>query len=94
MQVRHPGPIDAARAAEWWSKAARLGHPEAQAMLGAAYLSGQGVIRDPVEALHWLLRAEMGGAGELAAGFLREARAHTRVSQRAEAHRRAERPLP
>ena len=39
-------------------------------MLGAAYLAGKGVARDPVEALHWLLRAEAGGAGELAAGFL------------------------
>jgi TPR repeat protein len=81
-------------AAEWWRRAALLGHPEAQAMLGAAYLAGKGVTRDPVEALHWLLRGEAGGAGELAAGFLREARAHTKPSQRAEAERRAARPLP
>ena len=63
-------------------------------MLGAALLSGQGVARDPVEALHWLLRGQAGGAGELAAGFLREARAHTKLSERAEAERRAEQPLP
>ena len=52
------------------------------------------VARDPVEALHWLLRGQAGGAGELAAGFLREARAHTKLSERAEAERRAEQPLP
>jgi uncharacterized protein len=84
---------DPAQAAAWWLKAARLGHPEAQAMLGAAHLAGQGVPRDVIEALHWLLRAEAGGAGELAAGFLREARAHAKASQRLEAERRAALPL-
>ena len=84
---------DPALAAEWWQRAARLGHAEAQAMLGAAYLAGKGVARDPVEALHWLLRAVAGGAGELAAGFLGEARAHAKPAQRAEAARRAEEPL-
>jgi len=81
-------------AALWWRRAAMLGHPEAQAMLGAAYLAGSGVERDVVEALHWLLRAEAGGAGELAAGFLREASAHAKPSQRIEAERRATQPLP
>ena len=38
--------------------AASLGHAEAQVMLGAAHLAGLGVERDPVEALHWLLRAK------------------------------------
>jgi len=75
------------------ARAARLGHPETQAMLGAACLAGKGIERDVVEALHWLRRAEMGGAGELAAGFLKEARAHARPSQRAEGERRAEEPL-
>ena len=84
---------DVARAAEWWSRAARRDHPEAQAMLGAAYLAGKGVERDTVEALHWLLRAQENGAAELAAGFLREARAHAKPSQRAEAERRAALPL-
>ena len=85
---------DPAAAADWWRRAARLGHAEAQAMLGAAYLAGKGVPRDIVEALHWLLRAQSHGAGELAAGFLTEARAHAKPSQRAEAERRAEEPLP
>ena len=84
---------DVEAAAGWWQRAARLGHPEAQAMLGAAYLAGKGVPRDVVEALHWLRRAELTGAGELAAGFLKEARAHAKPSQRAEAERRAEEPL-
>ena len=51
--------------------------------------AGKGVPRDVVEALHWLLRAEAGGAGELAAGFLREAQAHAKPAQRTEAERRA-----
>ena len=45
------------------------------------------------EALHWLEHAEAGGAGELAAGFLGEARP-CQAAQRAEAARRAEEPLP
>ncbi len=68
-------PRDPALAAEWWERAAKLGHPEAQAMLGAAYLAGKGVARDRAQALHWLEQAEAGGAGELAAGFLKLARA-------------------
>ena len=60
---------------------------------GAAHLAGKGAARDPVEALHWLLRAEAGGAGELVVGFLREAQAHAKPSQRAEAARRAAEPL-
>ena len=44
-------------------------------MLGAAYLAGKGVARDRQQALHWLEQAEAGGAGELAAGFLKLARA-------------------
>jgi TPR repeat protein len=44
-------------------------------MLGAAYLAGKGVARDRARALHWLEQAETGGAGELAAGFLKLARA-------------------
>jgi uncharacterized protein len=84
----------AERAAHWWRRAASLGHAEAQVMLGAAYLGGRGIDRDIVEALHWLLRGEAGGAGELAVGFLREARAHAKPSQRAEAEQRAAQPLP
>jgi TPR repeat protein len=68
---------DPVLAAHWWRRAAELGHPEAQAMLGAAYLAGKGVARDRAQALHWLEQAEAGGAGELAAGFLRQARGQT-----------------
>jgi TPR repeat protein len=85
---------DPVAAADWWGRAARHGHAEARAMLGAAHLAGKGVARDRVEALHWLRRAQSGGAGELAGGFLNEAWAHARPSQRAEAERRAEEPLP
>ena len=84
---------DPEAAARWWREAARRGHAEAQAMLGAACLAGRGVPRDIVEALHWLLRADAGGAGELASGFLREARSHAQPAERAEAERRARLPL-
>ena len=46
-----------------------LGHAEAQAMPGAAHLTGEGVPQDRIEALHWLLRGKANGAGELAAEF-------------------------
>jgi hypothetical protein len=71
-----------------------MGHAEAQAMLGAAHLTGQGVPQDGIEALHWLLRAEAGGAGELAAGFLKEARANMSALDQTEAQRRATAPMP
>lgn len=38
-------------------RAARLGSVIAQRTLGAAYLTGQGVVRDPAEAAHWLRAA-------------------------------------
>jgi TPR repeat protein len=85
---------DPQRALRWWREAALRGHAEAQTMFGAAHLTGESVARDPVEALHWLLRGEAGGAGELAAGFLREARSGADPAQRAEAERRAAEPLP
>ena len=41
---------DAARAAEWYRRAARLGQPEAQYELALIYELGIGVARDPAEA--------------------------------------------
>lgn len=81
-------------AAGWWRQAAMLGHAEAQAMLGAAHMAGEGVPQDRIEALHWLLRAEGNGAGELAAEFLGQARAGMDPLDIAEAERRAAAPLP
>jgi TPR repeat protein len=81
-------------AVAWWRQAAALGHAEAQAMVGAAHLSGEGVPADSIEALHWLLRAEAGGAGEMAEGYLKEARAKASALDQAEAQRRATGPLP
>jgi TPR repeat protein len=45
------------QAAGWVTAAARLGHAEAQAVLGQWCLDGHGVVRDPAQALHWFLRA-------------------------------------
>ena len=42
-------PRDLAAAVEWYSKAAELGHGEAQLALGAMYHGGYGVPGDPVK---------------------------------------------
>lgn len=48
---------DAAKAAEWWKKAAELGDDFAQRNTGLAYSRGQGVSKDPVQAVDWWRRA-------------------------------------
>jgi hypothetical protein len=46
-----------------WSKAARLGHPDAQNNLAFLYATGQGVARSDKMALHWYRKsAESGNA--------------------------------
>lgn len=84
---------DAGRAAEWWRKAAMLGDADGQARLGAAYLTGAGVVADPIMALSWLIRARDGGS-KLAANFIPAANGVLASDQRAEAARRATEPLP
>jgi TPR repeat protein len=44
-------------AARWFRKAADLGFPDAQLMLGSAYDAGKGVAKDSVEAARWYCRA-------------------------------------
>ena len=44
-------------AARWLQAAARLGHSEAQAVLGQWLLDGRGVERNPAEALAWFIKA-------------------------------------
>ena len=78
---------DPAQAAQWWGRA-RRDHAEAQTMLGAAYRR-QGCRARSGRSVALVARAREHGAGELAAGFLREALAFTKPSQRAEAERRA-----
>jgi len=48
-------------AAAWVEAAARLGHTEAQAVLGQWLLDGRGIERDAVQALHWFLCAAQSG---------------------------------
>lgn len=48
-------------AAAWVLAAARLGHAEAQAVLGQWLLDGYGAERDAVQALHWFLCAAQQG---------------------------------
>jgi TPR repeat protein len=52
---------DAPEAARWMTAAARLGHAEAQAVLGQWLLDGRGLPRDPAQALHWFLCAAQQG---------------------------------
>ena len=65
---------DPAIAAQWWQRGADAGDADAQAMLGAAMLLGQGVAKDGAGALALLLRAEHNGS-LLATPFLKPARA-------------------
>lgn len=67
---------DAVMAAEWWRRGMAAGDPDAEAMLGAATLLGQGVAQDAERALALLLSAESKGS-RLAAPFLKAARAAT-----------------
>lgn len=50
-----------ARAAQWYAKAARRGHPSAQLNIGDAYASGRGVKRDAIAAHMWLSLAAAQG---------------------------------
>lgn len=65
---------DANAAAQWWQRGMAAGDPDAEAMLGAATLLGQGVPTDPERALTLLLAAE-GKGSMLAAPFIKAARA-------------------
>jgi len=47
----------AAQALKWWVRAANQGSAQAQVALALRYASGDGVARDPVEALVWFLLA-------------------------------------
>ncbi len=60
------------KAAHWWRLGAEAGDADADAMLGAAYLLGQGVERDGVKALSLLLKAER-GASQFAPRFIKAA---------------------
>ena len=84
---------DPAEAARWWARAAARGDADAQAMLGAALLTGAGVARDPVAALTWLTRARAGGSA-LAYPFLRPAEDALTPEEAARARRAADAPLP
>lgn len=75
---------DAAEAAFWWKRGADAGDPDSQAMLGAAHLLGQGVARDGVTALVFLIKADRGGS-QLALRFLKPARDALSDDERARA---------
>lgn len=82
---------DCAKGLEWWEKAAAMGHGRAAAVAAMAYLSGEGVPRDPEKARHLAERAaELGNASGLVvlaemqfqAGDLEAAKANwTKASQ-------------
>ena len=83
---------DPAQAAHWWRKGAEAGDADGQAMLGAALLIGNGVTKDGVAALMWLLRAQAGGSA-LAVPFLKPAREALDTTRVTEAERRAAEPF-
>lgn len=55
-------PKDAARAREWFLRAAPSRHPSAAYFLGVISQSGQGVRADPAEAARWFDIAAQGGS--------------------------------
>src|ERR1035437_10044439 len=61
-------------ATRWFRRAADLGFPDAQFLLGSAYDDGKGVEKDSVEAVRWYrLAADQGDAtaqSALAANYL------------------------
>jgi TPR repeat protein len=52
---------DPQRAAEWYGRAARQGHRDAQTNLGRMYAEGRGVPRDPSRAAMWWRKAARAG---------------------------------
>jgi TPR repeat protein len=54
-------PKDAAKAAEWFQKAAAQGHAAAQSNLGWMYASGDGVRKDAAKAVEWSQKAAAQG---------------------------------
>ena len=57
-------PKDLALALSWLKKAAEKGNPDAQRELGEMYLVGEGVPRNPIEAMKWLRLAANSGSAE------------------------------
>jgi TPR repeat protein len=58
-------PADLARAAEFYERAARLGHFPSQARLGYLYSHGKGVEKNRVQAFVWLSLAAQHGVGSV-----------------------------
>lgn len=52
-----PSSADPAKAFEWYRRAAVGGEARAQYNIGLLYLSGKGVVADPVQAVKWLVLA-------------------------------------
>ena len=55
---------DAARAVQWYTRAAEAGDAEAQCFLGMCYYSGAGIPKDMALAMHWYTRAAEAGLAE------------------------------
>jgi TPR repeat protein len=81
---------DPALAVEWFRKAADQGHALAQAKLGIAYLLGEGVAPDPVEAWMWLDLSRSSG-NEEAQKIFASLDAKIDAAQRSAAAERAQR---
>jgi len=54
-------PKDVGKAKDLFERSARLGEASGQRALGAVYINGLGVPRNPVEGVAWMLLAEKGG---------------------------------
>jgi hypothetical protein len=78
---------DPKKGALWISKAANLGHAQAQHVMGALHASGFGVKKDPIEAYKWLSLAANRGFPKAKAAS-RKIKAHLTPAQLATAKQR------
>ena len=88
-------PVDSAKAALWYTKAAKRGHAPAQFNLAVMYHSGEGVSKDSAQAVYWYAEAAKHGDQEaplILATMYDTADGISRCSKAADWFRRSQRP--
>jgi TPR repeat protein len=86
-------PEDKPLAMVWFSKAAALGEPMAQAVMGLAAINGFMTKRDPIAAYQWMLRSALNGNLDIIPTLLR-VRQELSAQEVAEANKRVLTSLP
>ncbi len=81
--------LDIRMGSQWVAKSARLGHPQAQFIMGVLNATGHGMRKDPVEAYAWL-RAAVAKGFNKAGKSLAKLEKQLSPAQKAEGRQRAE----